>query len=379
MASAQRRFLPLLLGFIVLALLAVGCLQRSRSVAPSEPTLSKQAIVTLAARSISSAGMPEPPLRRDSTRADRKEYLAASQGALDQIRKLAVAKDENRHRPAKLSLDSQNEQILAISRMLAVELADSIDRSDPGRALQAIRTASAYARFVSQRSVPDWLASAGVADALAVGVKSVAGQIDSEMAETLTTELTGLEAARVDPSNVLAYDSKRIRLWLAAAQEVDEPLSPESIQLMFGVTADTRATNSDSFLKAVEPLAPSGFVEPDVFEAECRIAAEMVCVYLDEPRGPEPSVDSIRHPIAAHLLSVLRPTFAEAPRLEALRAENWRLLALTIRIAASDLPDDLSAMGDLAISPVTQMPFEYVRRKDDFDLARPRVKAGSAS
>jgi hypothetical protein len=168
-------------------------------------------------------------------------------------------------------------------------------------------------------------------------------------------------------------------MWLAAAQEVDEPVSPETIQLMFGVTSDSRTSSSQGFLRAVEPLAPSGFVEPDVFEAECRIAAEMVCVYLDEPRGPEPNVDGTRHPIAAHLLSVLRPTFAEASRLEALRAENWRLLALTIRIAASDLPDNLSTMGELAISPVTQLPFEYVRRADDFDLARPRVKAGPAS
>jgi hypothetical protein len=223
------------------------------------------------------------------------------------------------------------------------------------------------------------LAAAVVADTLAVGVKSVAGQIDSEMADILTAELANLESARADPTTVLAHDSRRIRNWLQGVERVDEPVGPETIQLMIGQTQDSRSSSSDSFMKAVEPLAPGGFVRAEVFVSECRIAAEMVGAYLDEPRGPLPSVDGERHPIAAHVLSVLRPTFAEAARLESLRAENWRLLALTVKVASSDLPEDISALGELRISPVNQMPFEYVRRADDFDLARPRVKAGPAS
>src|SRR5688500_18957154 len=137
MASASSRFLPHFVGIIVIALLGLGCLERAKGTARSEPTLSKQAIVTLAAQSLTASGMPEPPLRNESTRAERKEYLAATQGALEQLRKVGSAKSEQRDPSARLLLDDRTEQILAVSRLLAVELADSIDRSDARRALAA--------------------------------------------------------------------------------------------------------------------------------------------------------------------------------------------------------------------------------------------------
>src|SRR5688500_2280226 len=210
MATATGRYLPLVFGFVVLALLGLGCLERAKGTSRTEPTLSKQAIVSLAGRSITTAGMPEPPLRKDSTRAERKEYLSAAQGALEQLKTVGAARSDNMPRSAKLMLDDQSEQVLAISRLLAVELADAIDRSDPRRALSAIQIASDYAKFVSSRSVPDRLASAAIADNLAVGVKSVAAQLDTDLADTLVKELSKLEAQHGDLERVLMGDANRI-------------------------------------------------------------------------------------------------------------------------------------------------------------------------
>lgn len=380
MASASRSYLPLLLGLLALALLGAGCAERARGSAKStEPTLSKQAIVALVSQSIASSGLPEPPLRRDSTRTQRKEYLAAIQPALDLLKQVGRAKSENRPKTARLLLDDNTEQVLAISRMLAVEIADAIDRSDTDRTMAAIATASNYVDFVASRSVPDWLASATVADMLAVGVKSVSEQIDPEMADRIALEISKLEAKAANPAEVLRADSLRIEAWLDSVEHIEEAVTPESIELIAGVGPDARAANSNSFIEAVGKIAPGGVVAPDVFVAECRIAAEMVVVYLNDPRGPEPEVDSSRHPISAFLLTILQPTYSEASRLPQLRAENWRLLALTVKVAAADLPEDLSVMGELAISPVSQLPFEYVRRESDFDLARPRAKVGPTS
>ena len=379
MASAAGRYLPHLVGIVILALLGLGCLERAKGTERTEPALSKQAIVALVSQSLTASGMPEPPLRKEATRAERKEYLAATQGALDELKKLGTAKSENRPRSAQLLLDDRTEQILAISRLIAVELADAIDRSDANRAVAAIRLASNYVAFVSQRSVPDWLASAGIADTLAVAVKSVSDQLDSEMADVLTTELIRLEGAAADPGDVLLADATRMDEWLKAVETISDEVSIESIEKMAGGRPDSRASSADALAKAVAEVAPSGNVPPEVFVAESRIAADSVATYLREPRGPQPQADSTRHPIAAYLISFLRPTFSDAPRLKDLRAENWRLLALTIKVAAADHPEDLSAMGELAISPVSNLPFEYVRRESDFDLTRPRAKVDSTS
>jgi hypothetical protein len=379
MASAAGRYLPHLVGIVILALLGLGCLERAKGTERSEPALSKQAIVALVSQSLTASGMPEPPLRKEATRAERKEYLAATQGALDELKKLGTAKTENRPRSAQLLLDDRTEQILAISRLIAVELADAIDRSDANRAVAAIRLASDYASFVSQRSVPDWLASAGISDTLAIAAKSVSSQLDSEMAGLLATELGKLESADADPDDVLLADATRMDEWLKAVETIDDEVSVESIEKMAGGRPDSRAASADALAEAVAVVARSGHVPPNIFIAESRIAVESVATYLREPRGPQPQADSTRHPIAAYLISFLRPTFSDAPRLRELHAENWRLLALTIKVAAADHPEDLSAMGELAISPVSKLPFEYVRRESDFDLTRPRARVDSTS
>ena len=278
---------------------------------------------------------------------------------------------------AKLLLPESNLQVLTISKMLAVELADSIDRSDAPRAIRTIQIADDYVEFLASRSVPDWLASAAVADTLAVAVKSVADQLDEEMATSMATELAKIERAEADPAMVLKRDAKRISAWLEAAEATDAPVAPESVPLIAGVDPDARMPATAGFLNAVKEIAPNGAIAPEVFRSECRIAADQVISYLREPRGPLPSVDSSRHPVASFLLSILHPTYSQASELVALRAENWRLLALTAKVAAADLPEDLSALGDLAKSPVSNLPFEYAPRGKDFDIIRPRVKAGA--
>ena len=375
---ALSRYLPLLFATLVLGLWSAGCFDRARGNSlPTESTLSKQAIVALVAQSLSSSGMPEPPLRRESTRTERKEYLSASEQALAQLSRIGGAKADDPLPTAKLLLPESNLQVLTISKMLAVELADSIDRSDAPRAIRTIQIADDYVEFLASRSVPDWLASAAVADTLAVAVKSVADQLDEEMATSMATELAKIERAEADPAMVLKRDAKRISAWLEAAEATDAPVAPESVPLIAGVDPDARMPATAGFLNAVKEIAPNGAIAPEVFRSECRIAADQVISYLREPRGPLPGVDSSRHPVASFLLSILHPTYSQASELVALRAENWRLLALTAKVAAADLPEDLSALGDLAKSPVSNLPFEYAPRGKDFDIIRPRVKAGA--
>jgi hypothetical protein len=375
MASASRRYLPLLIGFLVLALWGSGCFERAtgKTIA-SEPPLSKQAIIVLVARNLTLSGTPEPPLSKESTRAERGAYLEATEAALDQLALIGSARSDRPSSTPKLLLDDQSAQTLAISKLLAVELADAIDRADVKRAVETLHIADDFARAISARSVPDWSLSATVADSLANGVKSVSSQFDAEMADHLIAEIHEIGTAKVEPTRVLELDSRRISAWLEAAKATSEPVRPESVMMIVGVNPESRAVASQ-YAAAVTALAPSGAIAPEVFRAECRLGAEQVATYLGEPRGPLPSVDAERHPVAGLILTVLQPTYSIASQLPEIQAENWRLLALTIHLVASGMPEKLDSAGELAISPVSKLPFEYVRRDKDFDLVRPRPKA----
>jgi len=341
--------------------------------------LTKQALASLTAQAVGSSGVPEPPLSRDSTREMRKEYLAATEEALASLAKLPKAPMEKSAQSAKLLLEDQSEQLLQISKLLAVELADAVDRAEPQRADDTLRLAIAYADSVAARSIPDWTASGAVADTLALGIKSVAGQLDEEMVERLTRVLADLETRPPLPESVLASDSRRILRWFDSVKANPDPVPVESVPLIAGVDPEARSRPSDEYMETVKKLAPLGRVPHDAMVVECGMASQLAAAYLVDPRGPLPVIDGSRNPIAAFIFAILMPTVSPAPDLLALRQENLRLVALTLKIAIAEQPVDVASFGEIALSPVSGLPFEFVPAEAGFDLVRPRAKVGVKS
>lgn len=374
-AHASRRLLLAMLGLAALAICLAGCMGRAGSATlKGDPLLSREAISTLVNASLQASGTPEPPLSAEATRTARREYLNATEAALTSLARLPEAKQEKRPSTARLLLEDQSSRVLTISKLLAVELADSIDRSDAPRAERTLRLAVAYADSVAIRSIPDWTASGAVADTLALGIRSVEPQLDDDLAGQLSAVLESLIKSAPNEDLVLAADAKRIRSWMDSISASTESVRVESVPLMAGVDPDARTPLAAEYREALAVLAPDGMIPHEVMVAESRIAADLTAGYLNDPRGPVPSIDETRHPISALLLSILKPTITAAPDLANLRSENLRLIALTLKIAAAHQPDDLTAMGEFAISPVSGLPFEYIRRESGFDLVRPRHK-----
>ncbi len=375
--NSPLRYVTALLGIAAIALSGAGCLSRAGGEPyKSEPVLTKQALASLVAHSLGSAGVPEPPLARDATRAMRKEYLASAEDALLQLAKLPKAPTDRPSASSRLLLEDQSAQLLEISKLLAVELADAIDRVDPQRADDTLRLAIAYADSVATRSVPDWTASGAVADTLALGIKSVADQLDEEVVERLTRVLADLETRPPAPELVLASDSRRILRWFDSVKANPDPVPVESVPLIAGVDPEARSRPSDEYMETVKKLAPLGRVPHEAMVVECGMASQLAAAYLVDPRGPLPAIDGSRHPIAAFIFSILTPTVSAAADLVELRQENLRLVALTLKIAISEQPVDMASFGESALSPVSGLKFEYVPTELSFDLVRPRAKVG---
>lgn len=370
--------MPALFGITAIALCASGCLSRAGGEPMrTEPVFTKQALAILVAQSLGASGVPEPPLARDSTRAMRKQYLTSAEEALENLARLPKAPHEYPKPSKQLLLPDQSAQILQISKLLAVELADAIDRADAQRADDTLRLAIAYADSVAVRSIPDWTASGAIADTLSQGIKSVAGQLDEEIVDRLGRVLDDLEKRPPSAQSVLASDSRRILAWYGSVRDNPDPVPVERIPLIASLVPESRSRPAEDYLEAVKALAPLGKIPHDTMVVECGLSAEVVGAFLKDPRPPAPTIDAERHPIGALMLSVLAPTFSAAPNLIALRAENLRVIALTLRIAAAEEPTDLSTIGDLAVSPVSGLLFEYLPTEFSFDLIRPRAKVGS--
>jgi len=366
-----------LLGIAVLALNSGGCFSPagSKPLADRPPT-TKQSLAALAAQSLGSAGVPEPPLAHDATRLTRGEFLAATEVAFANLAKLPHAPVEEPEESNKLLLEDQTSQVLQISKLLAVELADAIDRAEPQRAGDTLRLAVAYADFVATRSVPDWTASGAVADTLALGIKSVSSQLDEDLVDRLVKVLQDLEKQSPQPESVLVSDSRRILRWFDSVKANPDPVPVESVPLIAGIDPESRTRPSDEFLAKVKKLAPEGKVPHSAMVVECGMASQFAAAYLVDPKGPVPAIDASLNPIAAYIYSILMPTMAAAPDLVALRQENMRLIAMTLRIAIAEQPVDLNSFGKAAISPVSGLIFEYVPTQTGFDLVRPRAKVG---
>src|SRR5207253_3099260 len=155
----------------------------------------------------------EPPLSPKSTRTQRQEYLLATEEALSNLRKLTSAPAARVVISPSLLPENRGDEILAISRLLAVDLADAIDRSNPGRAEATLRVAMRYADMVSCESVSSWVTAGAVSDSLAQGIKSVGRQLDSKMTDTLRRVIDEVDKKPPNSSKAIEGTMARMSAW----------------------------------------------------------------------------------------------------------------------------------------------------------------------
>lgn len=367
-------------------ILAAGCrepIASSKEAAVLQPApevmRSGGELVAAAAAALKVSGIPEPPLAAESTRQQRQEYLVATEEALSTLRKLPAAGPDAPAVGDTLIPHDRTSEVLALGKLLAVELADAIDRSDAKRTEDALRLAFIYSDSLYKDSIAAACAGASVADSLVLGLKSVAGQLDSPLTTKLIETLDSIERHPPQPSAAIAESQNRIARWLKKVKAINE--SPKVADLLFVAGADQhmRLTSTPEFQKALKGLEVDGRIPADVLAKESELVVERVAEYLHAAgSGERPTLNSPElsaHAIAALYISVVRPSIEAAPRLGQMRLENIRILRLAIRILSADSPDDLSSFGEDAVSPVNQMKFRYTKTKGGFELERPRLPA----
>ncbi|MGI8922803.1 MAG: hypothetical protein ACR2HJ_01980 [Fimbriimonadales bacterium] len=320
-------------------------------------------------------GIPEAPLSSTSTRQQRSDYLIATEAAMAHLLKLPGARGSlMAHGPALIGPD-RTAEILSVSRLLAVNLADAIDRNDPARAEQILRTAFVYGDAMSRQSIEEWLASGAVADTLAQGIKSVGSQLDSLMSDRLRGVIKELEGKGPSHTAVLSATAGRLTRWRTRLQLSSAPVKVGQLVHLAGGDPNGRPNVDDELAQSIEAFAGSDTVSAQVVREESRLVVDSALANLRTNKSSL-ELDRKAHPIAALYMSLIRPSLEAAAILPKVRHENLRLLSLTLRLLLADRPNDLTSFGNEALSPVTGMRFVYKRTAIGFELQRPRPPAG---
>ncbi|MBA3726806.1 MAG: hypothetical protein H0W86_10225, partial [Armatimonadetes bacterium] len=275
-------------------------------------------------------GIPEAPLSSTSTRQQRSDYLIATEAAMAHLIKLPGTRGGlMAHGPALIGPDRTTE-ILSVSRLLAVNLADAIDRSDPVRAEQILRIAFVYADAMSRQSIEEWLASGAVADTLAQGIKSVGTQLDSAMSDRLRGVIKELEGK--GPSHMAVLDATAVRLtrWRMRLQRSSAPVKVGQLVHLVGGDPNGRPNVNAELAKSIEAFVGSDTVSAQVVREESKLVVASVLAHLRDGKTSL-ELDREAHPIAALYMSLIRPSLEAAAILPKVRHENLRLLSLTLR------------------------------------------------
>jgi len=348
---------------------------------PSNFARTANELVNEALRSLQVSGIPEPPLGRRATREERTEFLLATKKCLEALLMLPQAKPGTFNPPPNLVPPNRTEEILVLSRVLAVELADAIDRNDAKRAVTALRAAFHYADYVASESIASALAASAITDILISGVKTVSSQLDASMTERLlnTIEETSNTPAPLD--DTFRNETARLRNWKDSLVQSKQPVSVS--QFLSKIKEFTSAENrlkpdAEKMLRALAKKTDrkTENLPPTLLAQGASLAFRKVEETLSGARKGKPipnlDLDPKAHPIASLYLWRLKPWLTSAKDLDVIRQENFRLLALSVRLLSMELPDSLQAFGEAAISPVNGLPFEYKRIENDFELLRPR-------
>lgn len=261
--------------------------------------------------------------------------------------------------------------------LFAVELADAIDRDEPQRASRALAAAFAYSDEIASRSVSQWVRANGLADRLCVGIRSVAEQVEDQIAEQIEATLKDIASWTVDPRPAIEFSERRVEEWRAKAIS-QTPVS--GLLATYGTSLNGRQVLSPELAHRIRSLAQAKgnaeLLSAATLKPEVEIAAEALLSFLraalQNPAAAVPLPDAEQHPIALLFVLYFRSEMELAPRLVPLRLESIRLVSLTARIIAANFPKDLTPFGEDAISPVTNLLFGYKVDGEDFELLRPR-------
>lgn len=366
--------ITLCLGAALASAIILGC-DREPPLAAKPPPVAQPAASELIERAHQAlaltVGSPLP-LSRQSTRPEREAYLQNADAALKALLALPDAKMDSPP-PTRVTRDTLEQ----VSGLLAVELADAIDRDQSERVSRAIRAAYAYADYWSAAGVTVWVLTAAIPERLATGVRSVAGQVDADLVETVTKTLEAISADMPSTESAIEATRTRILEWRAKLKG-DTPV--DALLKAYATSADGRFSLSEDLAAQVRAFAArAGNIEHISEQAllkEAEVAVSALTGFLDraaageDARIEKPSAE--QHPIALLFVLFFKPDIEMAPKLVALRQEGIQMLALTVRIIAAGLPADLSSFAQLAISPVSNLPFGYKVEGDTFVLERPR-------
>lgn len=312
------------------------------------------------------------PLSRESTRREREAYLQSAAMALKALLALPAAErdDPSSSRVTRETLEQ-------VSGLLAVELADAVDRDQPDRIASAIQAAYAYADYWSATGVTFWVLASAMPERLAAGVHSVAAQVDADVAETVTRTLDAISAAPPNANTAIQATRAKILEW---RKKLNGGTSVDALLKAYGTSTDGRPLLSEDLANQVRAFAKrhgnADEISGQTLSQEADVAVAALTDFLDRssqgevPLIAKPSPEE--HPVALLFVLFFRPDIELAPKLIALRQEGIQILALTVRIIAAGVPPDLSSFEKLAISPVSNLPFGYKVEGDTFVLERPR-------
>lgn len=331
----------------------------------------KADLIERAAKALEVPGVPDAPLSVTSTRDQRAAYLVATEEAYGALLKLDEAPGSPGLAAPQLIQSIDTNKVLLVSRMLAVNLADAIDRSDQARAELSVKTAIAYADTLAGSSIAEWLVSGTVADSLAQGIKSVGNQLDQPMANGLRSIIDKLQAAGPSEEAVIDDSIDRIENWRRKVAKSLQPVPVSQLILCAGGDPTGRATLSPSLEKELSVVAPDGKVPYNLMASEAKLVVDTAVSHL-RSKEAQTAIDPKLHPVAGLYWSLIRQSIEAAPDLAEIRRENLRMLSLTLRVLVAKMPDDLAAFGEDAVSPVTGMKFVYKKSNEGFELLRPR-------
>jgi hypothetical protein len=372
LSGVNRR--TLCLGVSMLSALVISCDRDPHGGAkppPAAPTPAS-AVIEQAHQALALAAGRPLPLSRASTRREREEYLQSAAAALKALLSLPSAE---RDKPPPNSVT--RETLEQVSGLLAVELADAVDRDHPDRVAGAIRAAYAYADYLSTSGVTAWVLTSAVPERLAAGVRSVAHQVDADVVETVNRTLDAISAAPPEPKTAIEATHGRILDWRA---KLNGDTSVEALLKAYGTSADGRPSLSEDLEEQVRAFATrhgdANVISGKTLQREADIAVAVLTDFLDRAARGEPChierPSPKEHPVAFLFVVFFWPDVEMAPHLTALRQEGIQILALTVRIIAAGFPPDLSSFAELAVSPVSNLPFGYKVEGDTFVLERPR-------
>ncbi len=357
---------------------------------PSTPPPTASECLQEALSALQSGGIPPPPLAPNATRQDRRDYLLAVERVSQSLENLLGVQGAREVPSPSLVPPLRMEEVLALGRVCAVELADAVDAGDAQRASRVLRIAYRYADFTATESVASALCSEGITEVLVQGLSSVRNQMDGELARQLVETVDDLLQQPYPLNEVITHELERLKAWKQSLVERKEALTVDQLLSILAPTTGRRRPPTEQMAQEIRnylyrQTGQKEIIPPDLLRAQMELAfQEVERVYEGARRGevlPVAGEKFASAPIASLCLAPMRTWLESAGRLPLVRRESLHYLRLYVKLLSQPLPENLDAFGEEAINPLTGRLFYYKKKEDGFDLLRvlPSVEASGKS